>query len=258
MENWDVAIVGAGPAGLMAAAQAAGRGRRTILVDRNRRPGIKVLLSGGTRCNLTHATDARGIAAAFGPAGRFLRSALAALGPQQVVDLFEAEGVPTKIEPGGKVFPASDRASDVLAALVRRAKRNGCTLALAEAVVDVERAEGRFRLLTSRRTISADKVLLATGGQSYPGMRHHRRRLSLGRRVRHTIVAPRTALVPVTSHAAWLPPLQGITVIDVVIKVIDPGSPGKRDSDRAPLAWPVPVDRCCSRISASRARSCLT
>ncbi len=230
MENWDVAIVGAGPAGLMAAAQAAGRGRRTILVDRNRRPGIKVLLSGGTRCNLTHATDARGIAAAFGPAGRFLRSALAALGPQQVVDLFEAEGVPTKIEPGGKVFPASDRASDVLAALVRRAKRNGCTLALAEAVVDVERAEGRFRLLTSRRTISADKVLLATGGQSYPACGTtgdgYRWAAALG----HTIVAPRTALVPVTSHAAWLPPLQGITVIDVVIKVIDPGSPGKRDS----------------------------
>ena len=114
--RWDVAIVGGGPAGLMAAARAAERGRRTILLDKNREPGVKILISGGTRCNLTHATDARGIVAAFGPAGRFLHSALAALGPQQVVDLFEAEGVPTKVEAGGKVFPTSDRASDVRAA----------------------------------------------------------------------------------------------------------------------------------------------
>ena len=120
---WDVAIIGGGPAGLMAAARAAERGRKTILLDKNREPGVKILLSGGTRCNLTHATDARGIVEAFGPNGRFLHSALAALGPQQVVDLFEAEGVPTKVEPGGKVFPASDRAADVRAALVRRAKR---------------------------------------------------------------------------------------------------------------------------------------
>ena len=121
MMRWDVAIIGGGPAGLMAAARAAQRGRKTILLDKNREPGVKILLSGGTRCNLTHATDARGIVEAFGPNGRFLHSALAALGPQQVVDLFEAEGVPTKVEPGGKVFPASDRAADVRAALVRRA-----------------------------------------------------------------------------------------------------------------------------------------
>ena len=128
--DWDVAIIGGGPAGLMAAARAAERGRNTILLDKNREPGVKILLSGGTRCNLTHATDARGIVEAFGSNGCFLHSALAALGPQQVVDLFEAEGVPTKIEPGGKVFPLSDRAADVRAALVRRAKRSGCTLAL--------------------------------------------------------------------------------------------------------------------------------
>ncbi len=117
MTHWDVAIIGGGPAGLMAAARAAERGRKTILLDKNREPGVKILLSGGTRCNLTHATDARGIVEAFGPNGRFLHSALAALGPQQVVELFEAEGVPTKVEPGGKVFPASDRAADVRDAL---------------------------------------------------------------------------------------------------------------------------------------------
>src|SRR5438270_5548939 len=122
--NWDVIVIGAGAAGLLAAARAAERGRRTLLIEKNRRPGVKILMSGGTRCNLTHATDERGIVEAFGPPGRFLHSALAALGVEATVGLFEAEGVATKVEraPGGegKVFPVSNKALDVLGALLRR------------------------------------------------------------------------------------------------------------------------------------------
>src|SRR5205807_5939419 len=96
--SWDVVVMGAGAAGLLAAIRAAERGRRTLLLEKNRRPGIKILMSGGTRCNITHATDERGIVEAFGPQGRFLHSALAALGVQETIDLFEAEGVMTKVE----------------------------------------------------------------------------------------------------------------------------------------------------------------
>lgn len=227
--HYDVAIIGGGPAGLMAAARAAERGRKTILLDKNREPGVKILISGGTRCNLTHATDARGVVVAFGPNGRFLHSALAALGPQQVVDLFEAEGVPTKVEPNGKVFPASDRAADVRNALLRRVKRAGCTLAMGETLVDIVRVsplpmgegtEHAFRLVTSQQTIEAEKVILATGGQSYPACGTtgdgYRWAAALG----HRIVPPHTALVPVTTHAAWVLALQGITLPDVVVEVI--------------------------------------
>jgi predicted Rossmann fold flavoprotein len=258
--DWDVAIIGGGPAGLMAAARAAERGRKTILLDKNREPGVKILLSGGTRCNLTHATDARGIVEAFGPAGRFLHSALAALGPQQVVDLFEAEGVPTKIEPGGKVFPISDRASDVRDALVRRVRRSGCTLAAGEPLLDlvqtnaggnagchahacrghVENADtaphahgkrghgSGFQLITPQRSIDAEKVVLATGGQSYPACGAtgdgYRWAAALG----HCIVPPHTALVPITSHAPWVLALQGITLPDVTVQVIDPSDATER------------------------------
>ncbi len=247
--DWDVVIVGGGPAGLMAATRAAQRGRKTILLDKNREPGVKILLSGGTRCNLTHATDARGIVEAFGPAGRFLHSALAALGPQQVVDLFEAEGVPTKVEPGGKVFPASDRASDVRAALVRRLKRSGCTLATDEPLLDIVRKDAGggkgdrsnlperpggcssqigpvpfssgFQLVTPQRSIEAEKVVLATGGQSYPVCGTtgdgYRWAAALG----HRIVPPHPALAPVTSHAPWVLALQGITLPDVTVEVIN-------------------------------------
>src|SRR6266478_2870552 len=111
-ETWDVIVIGAGAAGLMAAIHAAERGRRTLLVEKNKKPGVKILMSGGTRCNITQATDNRGIVEAYGPPGRFLHSALAAFGVADTVALFESEGVPTKVEETGKVFPVSNKAAD--------------------------------------------------------------------------------------------------------------------------------------------------
>src|SRR6202795_4713567 len=106
--SFDVVVIGAGAAGLLAAARAAERGLRTLLLEKNRKPGVKILMSGGTRCNITHATDNRGIVEGFGPQGRFLHSALAALSVDATIALFEAEGVLTKVEATGKVFPNSD------------------------------------------------------------------------------------------------------------------------------------------------------
>src|SRR5918996_2197109 len=101
---YDVVVIGAGAAGLLAATRAAERGRRTLLLEKNRKPGVKILMSGGTRCNITHDCDAAGIIAAFGSAGSFLHSPLAVLGPLELVELLNAEGLPTKTEPSGKVF----------------------------------------------------------------------------------------------------------------------------------------------------------
>src|SRR5271167_1268692 len=167
--RWDAIVIGAGAAGLLAAIRAAERGRRVLLLEKNRRPGVKILMSGGTRCNITHATDERGIVAAYGPAGRFLHSALAALGVQDAIDLFEAEGVAVKVEETGKVFPVSNKALDVLNALLRRLRRSGATMALAEPVLDLRRTEAGFALTTPQRVVNAARVILTTGGRSYPG-----------------------------------------------------------------------------------------
>src|SRR3954452_3212926 len=107
MADWDIVVLGAGAAGLVAALRSAELGRRVLLLEKNRRPGVKILMSGGTRCNLTHATDNRGIVEAYGPPGRFLHSALAALSIEDTLAFFEAEGVATRTEETGKVFPVS-------------------------------------------------------------------------------------------------------------------------------------------------------
>src|SRR5215472_15518579 len=152
--NWDVAVIGAGAAGLLAACRAAERGRRTLLLEKNKKPGVKILMSGGTRCNITHATDNRGIVEAFGPPGRFLHSALAALSVQDTVELFEAEGVATKVEETGKVFPVSNRAVDVLDALLRRLRRSGATLALQEPLLDLRPNEAGLAVTTPLRVVT--------------------------------------------------------------------------------------------------------
>src|ERR1700692_718382 len=157
---WDIVVIGAGAAGLMAALAAAERGRRTLLLEKNRKPGVKILMSGGTRCNLTHATDERGIVAAYGPPGRFLHSALAALGVQETIDLFAAEGVAVKVEETGKVFPVSNKALDVLDALLRRLRRSGATLALEEPVRELQPRPPGFAVATPRRVVAARRVIL--------------------------------------------------------------------------------------------------
>jgi predicted Rossmann fold flavoprotein len=217
--SYDVVVIGAGAAGMLAAARAAQRGRRVLLLEKNRKPGVKILMSGGTRCNLTQATDARGILAAFGPSGRFLRPALAALGPDDLVRLVERQGVTTKVESTGKVFPASDRALDVQQALLRLASQSGAELSLGEPAVAIASGANRFEIATPRRRIPVGRLVLTTGGQSYPGCGTtgdaYRWLADCG----HDIVPLRPALVPLTIRADWAKALRGITVPDVEIRL---------------------------------------
>jgi len=219
--DWDVVVVGAGAAGLVAAERAAARGLRTLLFEKNRKPGVKILMSGGTRCNLTQATDARGIVAAFGPQGRFLHSALASLGPDDLVALVNGEGVGTKVEETGKIFPLSNRAVDILNAFLARLRRSGAALALEEPLVEVERRDGGFQLTANKRTLTASKVIITSGGKSYPGCGTRGDGYEWARRFGHTIVRPRPALVPLLADPPWIANLKGVTIPDVALRVID-------------------------------------
>jgi predicted Rossmann fold flavoprotein len=218
---WDVVVIGGGAAGLLAATAAAERGRRTLLLEKNRKPGVKILMSGGTRCNITHATDNRGIVEAFGPPGRFLHSGLAALSVEDTVALFEAEGVATKVEETGKIFPVSNRAVDVLEALLARLRRSRAVLALGEPVQDVRPTEAGLALTTPQRVVSAARVILTTGGRSYPGSGTTGDGYTFAARFGHTIVTPRPALVPVTVSVPWVAELRGITIPDTAVRILE-------------------------------------
>jgi predicted Rossmann fold flavoprotein len=241
---WDVVILGGGAAGLCAGIRAAERGVRVLVLEKNRRPGVKILISGGTRCNLTNARGlrslrgvsgpidpaydpsqargARSIQEAFGPNGRFLGPSLKALSVEDSVALFEAEGVATKVEANGKLFPVTDRATDVLDALLRRLRRSGATLRCESPAVSVEPWGQGFVVEAPGGPVTARRVIVAVGGQSYPGCGTTGDGYSIARRFGHTVVAPRPALVPLRVEAEWVPDLKGLTVPDVEASVLDP------------------------------------
>jgi predicted Rossmann fold flavoprotein len=214
-------VAGAGAAGLVAAARAAECGARVLLVEKNRRPGVKILMSGGTRCNITHACDNRGIVDAFGPNGNFLHSALACLSVAQTVSFFEELGVATKIEETGKVFPVSNKALDVLNALLSRLRHCGANLCLDEPVSDLNRdLHDGFEIRTPKRRLTSKKVILTTGGQSYPGCGTRGDGYAFVQRMGHSIIPPRPALVPITVLADWVAALRGVTLPDVSVTVL--------------------------------------
>jgi predicted Rossmann fold flavoprotein len=219
--DWDVVIVGAGAAGLMAAASSAGRGLRTLVIEKNRKIGVKILISGGTRCNITHDCSPREIAEAFGHAERFLLSALGNLTPQMVVEIIETAGVQTKVESTGKVFPVSDRAIDVRDALWKRAVDSEAVFATQQPLIELTVNDDRFRCLTPSGPIRCRAVILTSGGRSFPGCGTTGDGYEWAKSLDHQIVPTHAALTPLVSNQAWIRELSGITIDDTIIGILD-------------------------------------
>ena len=220
--RYDVVVIGAGAAGMMAAGRSAERGRRTLLLEKNRKPGVKILISGGTRCNLTHDCDERGIMAAFGSSGPFLNSALAAFGVESLLRFFCERGLATYIEPGtGKHFPITDRAVDVVRVLQEYVQETGVFTSYGEPVVNIMQSDAGFHVATSLRTIEAQKVILAVGGASYAKCGTTGDGYAWAVALGHSVRPPRPALTPLTSDEPWVTSLAGVT-LDALVRVVDP------------------------------------
>lgn len=219
---WDLIVVGAGPAGMLSAFRAASLGLRVLLLEKNRKAGVKILISGGTRCNLTHDASVDELLEVFVPEqARFLRRAVHRLTPAAVVEFFHATGVPTKIEShNGKVFPASDRALDVQRALLSRMAEAEVDLRLGQAVTAIQPSAEGWHVVTEDRKWSASALLVTTGGRSYPGCGTTGDAYAWLESLGHTIVSPRPALVPLTSGDEWVKELSGLTLEDAHLRIV--------------------------------------
>lgn len=209
---WDVGVVGAGAAGLMAAVSSASRGKSTLLLEKNRKLGVKILMSGGTRCNITHNCSTREIAKAFGPNGRFLHSALSLLPPGEVLDKFHREGVETKIESTGKIFPVSNRAIDVRDALVRMARKAGAEIRNETSVTRCQKVESGFLIKTDAQEYQVRSLLITSGGKSYSGCGTTGDGYEWAKSFGHHITPLGAALTPVVSQVPWSNELKGISI----------------------------------------------
>ena len=221
----DVAVVGAGAAGMLAAGTAAEVGASVRLFERGPRPGRKLRITGKGRCNVTNDCTPREILENLPTHGKFLYSSLEACPPAKVKAFFEALGVPLKTERGRRVFPVSDRASDIVDALVQYCAREGVETVYSR-VLDVRRSsDGFFLLGTNTGEHFAKRVILCTGGLSYPLTGSTGDGYVFARRLGHSISEPRASLVPLLTEDDLCARLQGLSLKNVTLTVL--GGNGK-------------------------------
>ena len=214
-----IVVIGGGAAGMMAAITAAERGAEVTLLEPNERLGKKLNITGKGRCNLTNDADRDEFLASVPRNGRFLYSALARFGPRETMAFFESLGVPLKTERGRRVFPVSDRAFDVSAALERRLKALRVKITCDRAVT-VETSDGAVTGVKGERgTYAADSVILATGGVSYPATGSTGEGHRIAQELGHTITPLRGSLVPLRERGNRCKRMQGLTLRNVGLTV---------------------------------------
>lgn len=217
--NTDVIIVGGGAAGCFAAIAAARRNRSVLLLDGNDRLGHKLSITGKGRCNVTNACDMDTLMANIPRNGRFLYSAFSGCMPQDVMDFFEAEGVPLKIERGRRVFPQSDQAADIVQALLRAMKRAGVKreqLRVDGLCMENGRCIG---VRSGNAERFAESILLATGGASYPRTGSKGDGYRLAMQAGHTVISPQPSLVPIETVESYPAAMSGLSLKNVTLTV---------------------------------------
>lgn len=216
-KTYDVIVIGAGASGMMAAGRAAEAGARVLLLEKMDQPGKKILLSGKTRCNLSNVKNLKGFIAMFGENGPFLYRAFHDFPRESLLSLLNAYGLETKVERGGRIFPVTDQARDVVRVLLQYLQDHRVDLYTGAKVVGLERREGRISgVQTEQGTFPAKAVVLATGGATYPLTGSTGDGYRLATPLGHTIVKLRPALVPlIVKEVDLAASMQGVSLINV-------------------------------------------
>ncbi|HEU19832.1 MAG TPA: NAD(P)/FAD-dependent oxidoreductase [Deltaproteobacteria bacterium] len=236
METYDVTVVGGGAAGLIAAAQSAEMGAKTLLLEKMDRPGRKLRITGKGRCNLTNIVSLPEFIDHFGRNGRFLHQAFSRFFSEDLIDFFEKIGVRTVVERGGRVFPASEKAQDVVDALASLVKRRGVAVVTESPVQRLIIENGIIRGVSvssvhtresnppssqvATQIYRSDHVIIATGGASYPATGSSGDGYRLAESAGHTVIPIRPALIPLETAGTCSSKLQGLSLRNVTAAVM--------------------------------------
>ncbi|MFH1856905.1 MAG: NAD(P)/FAD-dependent oxidoreductase [Candidatus Omnitrophota bacterium] len=218
MRVYNVAIAGAGAAGLMAAIRAGQLNERIVLIEKNNRVGKKILLTGNGRCNITNIADIDTFIKKFGENGRFFRTAFSVFFNQDVMNFFKLCGLDLKVERQGKVFPVTEQAESVVEVFEKCLSREKVEVLYNSRVADIKKQNDIFELrLENNDTIYAKKVILASGGASYKETGSSGDGFDIAEKLGHSIISLKPALVPLKTKEVWVKKLQGISLKDVKV-----------------------------------------
>ncbi|HVV14924.1 MAG TPA: NAD(P)/FAD-dependent oxidoreductase [Candidatus Paceibacterota bacterium] len=212
--SYDVIVVGGGASGLMAAGRAAERGFKVLLLEKNRKVGEKLRITGGGRCNITNAEeDAQALLRAYGKAEQFLYSPFSQFGVKDTFAFFESRGLPLVVQARKRAFPKSEKAADVLAVLEKYTKDGGVIFKTGSPVTEVHAAgEGITGISCGKETYAASNYIFATGSVSHPETGSSGDGLKWLTQLGHTVEEPTAAIVPLAVKEDWSKALAGTTI----------------------------------------------
>jgi predicted Rossmann fold flavoprotein len=216
-----VIVVGAGPAGMMCAGVAAESGNQVILLEKNEKAGKKLYITGKGRANVTNMTDTLNFISNVVSNPKFLMSAINAFSPRDTADFYSKWGIPVKVERGNRVFPESDKSSDIIKAHLKHMNTSGVELRLNTEVKNIQFSEGRIKgvYLKDGSFITADAVVIATGGLSYPTTGSTGDGYRFAENSGHVVVETVPALVPINLKISR--ELEGLSLINVTASILN-------------------------------------
>ncbi len=222
--NFDTAVIGGGPAGMLASAVCAIRGGKVCLIEKNKMLGKKLLITGKGRCNVTNSAPIEDFIANTAVNASFMYSPFYSFTNTDLMDLLASEGLKLKIERGGRVFPESDKAIDVRDTLERYALKNGVEKIMGEVKALKRLSDSGFELLvTGGKPIRAQRVIVATGGISYPGCGSTGDGYRFAQSLGHTVVEPKASLVPLVTKEKYVHELMGLSLKNVAVSLMKNG-----------------------------------
>ncbi|MDD5568914.1 MAG: NAD(P)/FAD-dependent oxidoreductase [Candidatus Pacebacteria bacterium] len=231
--KFDTVVVGGGAAGMMAAITASGNGGSVVILEKNKTLGRKLLMTGDGRCNVTHfGLTNREFAGLFGKEGDFLLSPLSRFGPAETMAFFENLGAELKTEPDGRVFPKSNKAQDILAALLKKLKQNKVFIFTEAEVKEIKIENDSIAeiVLADGEKIIGKKYIISVGGKSYPITGSTGDGFVWAEKLGHTIIKPRPSLVPVQVKENWIKTLSGLSFEKVKVSLSVLGKIAKKET----------------------------